>query len=212
MSEIKYGLISKVDADCLEKTIDLICNEFKGEEINIVEIGLFDCGTATGIFDYAWQTHPNDIKGINYIGIDNEKDKPINPPDWLTYIKGDSNSVYNQLEDESQNMIIVDGNHSFPYVISDWHCYKNKLKKGGYFCFHDGAPQAQGLDWQRMGDEKDTDMCISVRKALTEIGVLSPIQEHPNLIYHWYHGWQKVFDVFDSNDRCGGLIVFKKMN
>ena len=197
---IQYGLISKVDSAVLEKTIDLICDEFPSDIIRYTEVGLYNCATALGIHNYISSKY----RSVTVVGIDNEKDKPIDAPFWLHYIKGNSNEVYNQLEDNSQHLILIDGNHSFPYVISDYYCYKNKVKIGGYLAFHDAAPQAQGKDWQRMGDENDRDMCISVEKALMSIGLTNPIKQ-------FYLGWTPVFYEYDENDRCGGIVVFKKV-
>lgn len=212
---IKYGLISETDARTLEKTIDLIFNN--DDEISITEIGLYNCQTAQGLYEYVnsksfWKDFQEGRKKMgggrifkcNYTGIDNNKDKWIEAPDWMKFISGNSNEVYNQLEDNSQHLIIIDANHSYPYVISDYFCYKNKVKIGGYICFHDIKPECQGLDWQRIGDEKDSDMCIAVRKALTDIGLL-------NNEWIGQLGWTKIFEEWDENDRCGGFCVFKKL-
>jgi len=206
MSDIKYGLISETDARCLEKTIDLICNEWHDEQINICEIGLYNCGTAIGLMNYIWAERILDVKHTNYIGIDNCKDKEVeNIPEWMTFINGNSNEVYNQIPDESQHLILVDGNHSFPYVVSDYFCYKNKVKIGGYLCFHDTSPQAQGKDWQRMGSEQDPDMSISVLKALKEVGLLNEWKRDPD-------DWELVLNEFDPNDNAGGIMVFKRIS
>lgn len=205
---IKYGLISETDARTIEKTIDLILNSFpeilSGGEltlppsnpIRITEIGLFDCGTVNGIFSYL-----STKCAISYIGIDNEKDKPINAPEWITYIKGNSSEVYNQLEDNSQHLIFQDANHSYPSAIQDFFCYMRKVKVGGYMAWHDVAQHSQGKDWQRMGDEKDLDMSISVRKALTDIGLLD----------NKFEGWEFIMEDADLNNECGGIAIFKKL-
>lgn len=193
----KYGLISETDGRTIEKTIDLL-REGDNYDLNITEIGLFNCETSKGIYEYL--TTGKKFYNVNYTGIDNEKDKPIEAPEWMRLIIGNSNEVYNQLEDNSQDLILVDGNHSFPYVISDYYCYRDKIKKGGFFCFHDVAPQAQGRDWQRIGDEKDPDMSISVIKALNAIGIMEPAS-----------GWECIFINHDPNDKCGGIASFKKL-
>jgi len=209
MSEIKYGLINRVDASCLERAIDYIQRDFPDETINYAEIGLYNGRTTSGIKEYLDSINVQ----YNITGIDNFKDKEelVFYPKEATLIQGSSIEVYNQLPDNSQHLILIDGNHSFPYVIADFYCYKEKVKKNGYIAFHDAAPHSQNKSWQRMGDESDPDMSISVRKALTAIGILDKIQEHPNLVYHSYFGWQKVFDEWDINDEGGGTIIFKKL-
>jgi len=126
MSEIKYGLISKVDAQTIEKTIDLICNQFPEGIINVCEVGIYAGETGNGIRQYI------ESKGrqVNLTGIDNNKDREPLRLKYDKLIIGNSNEVYSELEAESQNLIFVDANHSFPYVVSDFFCYEDKVKKG----------------------------------------------------------------------------------
>jgi len=195
---IQYGLISKVDADCIEKTLDLILSEFKGIEINTCQIGVFDGQTDRGIHEYVLDKG----RSNNHTAIDNEKDKPILLPfSTCNLIIGNSNEVYNQIEDNSQHLIFVDGGHAFPTVVADFFCYESKVKRGGYFAFHDsGSHIKANKDYQRMGSELDPDMYISVRKALTKIGVLNDE----------LYGWRLIFDEADPSDEAGGIVVLKK--
>lgn len=208
MSNIKYGLISQTDARTLEATIDLIHNHEK-VGINITEVGLFNCGTAIGLAEYATS------KGlvVKYTGIDNEKDKPVeNIPRWMNFIKGNSSEVYNQIEDNSQHLIIVDGLHTFAGVVSDFFCYKNKLKKGSYMAFHDVAVHLEPFSgWQGVGDKNDPDFCLGgVRKALESIGLIWKDGED-FFIDRYADEWELIFDEADPNDEAGGFIVFKKL-
>src|ERR1700733_9306773 len=191
---IKYGLISETDARALEKTIDLICNEFGKAEINVTEIGLYNCATANGICDYL------SLKGVHwkYTGIDNEKDKEINPPLWIKYIKGNSTEVYNQIEDNSQHLIFIDGDHSLIGVISDFYAYAGKVKEGGYLAFHDTGKHIKPFKDFQHGDKDNPDAYISVRKALNKIGLFN----HPE--------WELIFDEADENNEAGGICVFLK--
>ncbi len=207
---IKYGLISQTDARTLEATIDLIHNHEK-VGINITEIGLFNCGTAMGLVEYATS------KGlvVKYTGIDNEKDKPVeNIPQWMNFIKGNSNEVYNQIEDNSQHLIIVDGLHTFAGVISDFFCYAPKVKVGGFIAFHDTGKHIDPLHgWQGVGFENDPDFCLGgVRKALN---VLDLLNENDYSIFGQYSdtsgGWKLIFDQADPNDEAGGFTVFQKL-
>lgn len=214
MSGIKYGLISKVDARCLEKTIDLICNEFKSPDdwmINVTEIGIYGGVTGNGIRQYLHSKG----REIMLTGIDNKKDNEeiLYPYDNL--IIGNSNEIYNKLEDESQHLIFFDGGHAYPTVIADWYCYMDKIKRGGFAIFHDtGKHISKKKDWQRMGSEDDEDMYISVRKALNRIGLLN--DSFDNWSYRQYEtisrfNWQLIFDEADENDPAGGVCVFRKL-
>lgn len=195
-----YGLISGVDANTIEKTIDLIAKDFPfAVEISVTEIGLFNCHTAKGVRDYILSKG----YGVNYTGIDNERDKPIEAPDWMNFINGDSNIVYNQLKDFSQHLIIVDGLHTYAGVIQDFFCYMDKVHYDGFICFHDTGKHLDPLSgWQGVGDKNDPDFCLGgVRKALKKIGLLN----------NKFAGWRLIFDEADINDLGGGICCFKKI-
>lgn len=205
---IKYGLISEVDARCLEKTIDLICDEFKENDLSFTEIGLYNCETAIGIAAYG--AHKK-YRTIHYTGIDNEKDKPIDAPLWLRYIKGNSNEVYNQIEDNSQHLIFIDGCHCFAHVVSDFFCYAPKVKVGGYIAFHDTGKHIKPFKDFQHGDKNNPDAYISVRKALNKIGLLCDFEYANETIDRYYNEWELVFDEADETNPAGGITVFKKL-
>jgi hypothetical protein len=198
VAEQKYGLINSQDAFFIEETLRDIIIDFRAQPIRITEIGLYNCETSIGIKNFI----ESNGREVFYTGIDNEKDKPIEKPFDMNLIIGNSSEVYNQLADHSQHMIIVDGDHTFPGVICDFFCYADKLKYDGFFVFHDTAPHIGGFkDWQRRGDREDSDMYISVRKALDKIGVLK----------NKLSGWRLIVDACDPNDEAGGVIILKKL-
>lgn len=211
---IKYGLISEVDARCLEKTIDLIVKELDGSVINITEIGLFNSETSYGVKCYI-DSKPG--IGCYFTGIDNEKDKPINPPAWMRFIKGNSNEVYNQLEDNSQHLIFVDGCHCFAHVISDFFCYADKVKVGGFLAFHDAGKHIKPFKDFQHGDISDRDAYISVRRALERVGLFKDIGY--DMLPGGYvssrktggNGFQLIFDEADEANEAGGICVFQRM-
>lgn len=208
---IKYGLINQVDASCLERAIDYIQKDFPTEVINYTEVGLYHGATTRGIKEYL------ESKNAKYVltGIDNFKDKEelVFLPEGVNLIIGSSIEVYNQLPDNSQHLILIDGNHSFPYVIADFFCYAPKVKVGGYIAFHDAAPHAQNKSYQRMGSDKDMDMYISVRKALGRIGLLNKNVQADFDSYIGSNGFELIFDKHApfEVDEGGGTIVFKKL-
>lgn len=221
MSEIKYGLISKVDADCLEKTIDLIVAEQSKQSlvspfIVTTEIGVFDGQTSRGLNEYIRS------KGKIHVhyAIDSEKDKPILKPfEDCELIIGNSNEVYNQIRDESQDLIFIDGCHCFAHVVSDFFCYAPKIKRGGYIAFHDTGRHINPFKDFQHGDEKNPDAYISVRKALDAIGMFKDagydiINNNEGTFlsprYLGGHGFRMVFDEADESDEAGGLTVFRK--
>jgi len=215
MSEIKYGLISRVDANVLEKTIDLICEQFPKELISTTEVGLFNCQTSHGLLTYTIFKKGRDLK---VTGIDNERDKPIEDiPKWMNFIKGNSGEVYNKLEDNSQHLILIDALHTFPAVVADFFCYAPKVKVGGFLCFHDTGRHLDPLSgWQGVGDKNDPDFCLGgVRKALKAIGLFGGISfdygEDRCDISNGLSRWELIFDEADPEDTGGGITVFKKM-
>lgn len=194
---IEYGLISRVDASVLEKTIDLICEEFPTQEIKVTEVGLYNGRTSKGIKEY--------IEGKGRFpvltGVDNFRDNEqlsFYPHD-ARLLRGNSSEMCYQIEDYSQHLIFIDGLHTFSGVISDFFCYYPKVRIDGYLAFHDVAPHAQGKDWQRLGFQDDPDQHISVRRALNEI--------NPFL----YRDFELIDERYDPNDAAGGVAVFKRI-
>lgn len=237
---IKYGLISETDSRTLEKTIDLICNEFPDDRINILEIGLYNCETSKGISDYLFSKN----RKFYYTGIDNEKDKEIHPYHLVKYIKGNSSEVYNQIPDNSQYLIFFDSDHSFVGVISDFYAYYDKVKIGGYIAFHDTGKHIKPFKDFQHGDKDNPKAYISVREALLQVGLLGycgkyktdlkavatalygemDIEEYLETMkaMGFYYidgylcrkqllGWQLIFDEADETNEAGGICVFKKL-
>lgn len=200
MSEIKYGLISKIDILCIEATLNYLMSDFPNESLNIIEIGVYDGQTSRGIRDYIFSKR----RGICYHAIDNEKDKPIlRPFEACNLVIGNSSEVYNRFEDNSQHFVFVDGLHTFPQVIADFFCYASKVCPGGYMCFHDTGKHLDPLSgWQGVGSKDDPDMCLGgVRKALRTVGLLN----------NQLPGWKLIFDEADVEDTGGGVCIFKKI-
>lgn len=207
------GLISEMDANVLNKTINLVVKEFDDEEICITEIGLYNCDTSRGIVDCL----PDD-RLHKYIGIDNEKDKKVNFPPWMDAIIGDSTEVYHKLPDNSQHLIFVDGDHSFAGVVADFFCYAPKVKVGGYIAFHDTGKHIKPFKDFQHGDKSNPDAYISVRKSLNSIGLFRDAgydlfaDGTVSPRYLGAHGFRLIFDEADENNEAGGICVFKKIS
>ncbi|MES2382380.1 MAG: class I SAM-dependent methyltransferase [Bacteroidota bacterium] len=205
MSEIIYGLISPVDKKTMEKCFDEIFEKFPDAPIRYCECGLYNGRTTSGAREYFKSKNKKYIQ----IGIDNFKDKEelVFFPEDAKLIFGSSIEVYNQLPDESQHFIMIDGNHSKPYVMADALCYYPKLKVGGFICFHDAAPHAQDVSYQRMGSEDDLDMSISVLRALERIGWIG---EYNVLDFYGLELAYYEYAPFEV-DEGGGVIIFKRI-
>lgn len=221
---IQYGLVSNTDARTIEKTIDLICNEFKDEFIYVTEIGVYAGDTGFGITEYVASKNEKCI----LTGIENNKDGERIKTFYDNLIVGNSNEVYYQIEDNSQHLIFVDGCHCFAHVISDFFCYSHKVKAGGYMVFHDTGNHIRPFKDFQHGNKNNPDACISVRKALIEIGLMGfmkdfkverlrfnegelMVGEGYTVVRGTYPGWKLVFDKADENNEAGGVCVFKKI-
>lgn len=205
MNNIQYGLISRIDSNLLEKTIDLICDEFPTQEIKVTEVGLYNGRTSSGLKEYIESKKRFPV----LTGVDNFRDKEelVFYPKEAKLINGNSTEVYNEIDNYSQHLIIIDALHTLAGVISDFYCYAPKVRIGGFVAFHDAAPHAQNKSYQRMGSEKDEDMYISVLRALDRIGLTSSEEVRKFLGFELaFHEWATP-DIDDG----GGMIVFKKI-
>jgi hypothetical protein len=200
---IQYGLISRIDSDAMEACFDRIAEESPNEAIRYCEVGLYNGRTTHGVKEYFLSKgYPYEITGIESFILG---EKMVFFPEDGNLINGSSIEIYNRIPDNSQHFVLIDGNHSFPYVIADYYCYIRKLKKGGYICFHDASPQTQWKGWQHTGDKDDPEMAIAVMKALETIGLVG--EKHNR---EWL-GVELVCHVWDTEDEGGGVIVFKKL-
>jgi hypothetical protein len=73
--------------------------------------------------------------------------------------------------------------------------------------FHDTGKHIKLFKDFQHGDKTNPDAYISVRKALSEIGLLA----YPPSEIHETLGWKLVFDEADETDLAGGICVFKKL-
>ncbi len=206
---IKYGLISETDARTIEKTIDLILNGRDKDLIYVTEIGIYGGETGDGIARYCAS------KGVfcHLTGIDNLSDKEPIRFFYDKKIIGNSNEVYNQLEDNSQHLIFIDGCHCFAHVVSDFFCYAPKVKKGGCIAFHDTGKHIKSFKDFQHGDKENPDAYISVRKALDRVGLLDGYISGNGKMYEstLEDKWELIFDEADGDDEAGGICVFKKL-
>ena len=200
MSGIKYGLISRTDADCIEAALNYIMSDFPDNyDIHVIELGIYNGESSTGISNYIISKK----RGVCYHAIDNEKDKPVkNPFAGCNLIIGNSTEVYNRFEDNSQHFIMVDADHSYIGVISDFYAYADKVKIGGFLCFHDTNPNIKPFKDFQHGDIGNPDAYISVRKALKRLGLLD----------NKVAGWKLIFDEYDPQNEASGVCIFKRIN
>jgi len=121
-----------------------ICSSFDSDNIIYLEIGTFAGGSASLI-----SSHPKVKKVISIdLGYPIDKSIPISNVtnfknincDYF-YIEGDSTSteVIEKLKNiiSKVDILFIDGNHKYDWVLKDFNNYKNFVNKNGYIIFDD---------------------------------------------------------------------------
>lgn len=203
---IKYGLISQADSKTLEMVIDGACKYFSDKTINVLEVGLYGGDTGLGVMNYI---NSKDRNGF-ITGIDNNKDGEKLRYEYSKLIIGNSNEVYNQIEDQSQHIIIIDACHCFTCVISDFYAYASKLKYHGMMLFHDTGKHIKPFTHFQHGDINNPLAYISVRAALNSV-----LEADSNFYFgqrrrFGRHDWFIRMDEADTENEAGGFIVIEK--
>lgn len=195
-----YGIMPPFDYLTLDKTLDLVCRQFPSGVITSLEIGVHRGDGSRGI--HAFFTARNRINF--HTGIDNERDLKINPPfPGCNLIIGNSIEVYNQIYNDTQNFVLIDGCHNYPMTMADFLVYSDKVTKNGFVAFHDtGSHIPLFKDYQGMGPKDDPDMYIACRKAVKKLGLLD----------NTFPGWKLIFDEFDPKHDTGGIVVVQKIS
>lgn len=194
-----YGLMPQQDFATMDKILELVCNTFPGIEINTLEIGVHMGHTSRGIHNF----FAGKRRWNNHTGIDNQHDLRIKVPfPGCRLIIGSSIEVYNQVVDNSQHFIFLDGNHSYPYTLTDFLLYSDKVINKGFIAFHDCSPHIKPFqDWQHVGSKSDPDMFISCRKAVKKLGLLDG----------FLRGWKLIFDEYDPGAPTGGIVLVQRV-
>lgn len=121
-----------------------ICSSIEHDNIVYLEIGAFAGGSAS-----LMSTHPKVTKVISIdLGKPIEKSIPIGNVSKFkhgkcdyVYIEGDStdNETIKKLKDiiSEVDVLLIDGNHEYDWVINDFKNYKDFVKNGGYIIFDD---------------------------------------------------------------------------
>ena len=113
----------------------------------------------------------------------------------LTPLKMTSDEAVKQFEDNSIDLVFVDGDHRYIQFRRDLENWYPKVKKGGMICGHDCWRKSSELD----GDE------------------LKQYEEHWNHRTRHYNMWypgltKALYDVFnDEYVRCGALRLWYKL-
>lgn len=195
---MNYGLITKTDAETIERTLDLVIEQFDNVLIMTTEIGIDRGHTSRAINKYL-----TDRNVINFhAAIDNEKDRKVEVPFIGCYlIIGNSLHVADQLS-VGQHLIFLDGCHSLFHTTADFLLYKDKVRVGGFFAFHDTSPHIPDFkDYQGSGDKLNPYNFIRCREAIERLGLLN----------NSFPGWKMIFDEYDDESETGGIFVAQRI-
>jgi hypothetical protein len=128
---------------------EILHQTFPGEEIRMIEIGSY-MGESTQVFassqgfNHIIAIDPLDgyeefSEMFNYDWKTVEKEFKINTRyfDNITLLKDYSYNVVDTIEDNSQHMVYIDGDHSYAGVKRDIELFLPKIKEGGIIAGHD---------------------------------------------------------------------------
>jgi len=194
-----YGLLTGTDIAVLENALKLIVQE-QPTGARILEIGVCHGGTAKGLKGFF------DAAGVplDYTGMDNQRDKPVEVPfEGARILLGESSEIYDQVSGEF-DLVIIDGCHCVNHVMLDFLHYGALVKRGGFVMFHDINPLAQGkLDYQGHGPKDRADFGTATRAALQKLGL--PLEESA-----CNDRWA-CLEVKWDHENWGGTAIFQKM-
>lgn len=188
-----FGGLTNIDADVIEKAVQLAASIDSDREIIVVEIGTFNGETAKGIKACIEALG----KVIQYWGVDNGTLSSLDPPfDGANMIRGDSAEVFDSVP-SNIHFLFIDGCHCGNHVILDTIHYGARVRPNGVMAFHDTGEHCQ----QTMKDPHGP--CIpwfsnSVNSAHNKMGFPNP-------------GWKKVFEGFDRERSIGGTTAYQRV-
>lgn len=193
-----YGIMPQTDYETMDKILSMVINQTQPDTIiTTLEIGVHEGKTSRGIRDFI-KARGRDLW---HTCIDNQRDFKMDAPFYESrFIIGNSEEVHGQVRDDSQEFILVDGNHNLRHTILDFVLYNSKLKIGGIMAFHDCGSHIGLVDYQGEGDRNDPDNWIACRKALSFLG----------LIDNKFPGFELILDIADPSHPTGGIIAIRK--
>jgi len=194
-----YGLMPAKDYETIDRVLEMVLNDFPQGIINTLEIGVHAGNTSRGVHGFISE------KGrINFhTGIDSQKDfAMVAPFDGCNFLVGDSLMVADQVRDNSQHFVFIDGCHNFQYTAADFLMYKDKVIKNGYLAFHDTGMQIKKFQDFQGGDKNNPYHYIACRDAVSKLGLLEDK----------FPGFKLVIDEWDAEYPTGGIVVVKRIS
>lgn len=117
---------------------------------DIVEVGCGGCATSEHLLNYC----PT-IKSLTLIDIKNVPPKHMLNNSKVKFFNMDSEKASKLIKEKSVDLVFIDGDHSYEWVLKDIKNYLPKIKSGGIISGHD----YDFPDW--IGVKKAVDSCFA---------------------------------------------------
>lgn len=121
----------------VEKALFVEVGVFEGRSLSFLVVEVINSGKpieVVGVDAFPWE------------GLEEKFKKNMEPlAGHFKYIKGESSEVAAQFEDQSIDMVFIDGNHTYEFVKRDILAYLPKMKPGSVMAGHDHNDQHPGV-------------------------------------------------------------------
>ena len=121
--------------------VDLVHEELSGVGLRVVEVGTRTGRTARHLARYCPQ-----VEEIVAVDLEPPSEGAFDALDRVTFVRGWSDAVAKQFDDESVDLVFLDADHSEEWVLRDLQAWMPKLRDGGVIAGHDyDAPHHPGV-------------------------------------------------------------------
>jgi hypothetical protein len=124
---------------------------------------------------------------MNYYNMENEfnacKDNLSAYKDKITFIRKTSSDASLDILDNSVDVVYIDGNHAYSYVLDDMHKYWPKIRSGGLMIGDDVYEYSENKDVIKVWDGRALNESLSFGKYGVHAALIDFCKEY-NLTYH----------------------------
>jgi len=189
-NDFGYGILTNVDVNQIEHSLELLKQNFGGQKVNLLEIGLHKGRTTQRICQKLKEIG---ITNYSYWAVD---PNPLCNPSFCNIIIGNSEEVFDEIP--NLHWVFIDGCHCINHVMLDFLNYGYKVVKDGLLLFHDSGPHSQGNHYQKHGP-RNPDFHIATLRAFKKLDIFNR------------KDWNHVSTKYDEdNKEWGGVSIFQK--
>lgn len=183
-------------APCVDTIKDILSS--LPAPVHYLELGIASGETLAGVGHHLFKVAP----GSTLTGVDIKDGWSLNMADIERNLGGleagihlNGSQEFLAGTDRLYDFILIDACHALACVMADFRAASERLRPGGYICFHDSDADCQGQDVQPHCGQP-----IQVRQALAELGLLDGSNGE----------WEKVVDLPGSSEGRGCVVVRKR--